>query len=242
MRATRGRSIRTGGRAVNRRAGDHSGTRARAYPVRVSALGEHNLYTTVESHAYRRASVAPQLSITTGSISAREGQPFAVSGTVWDSFGPVPMTLTLRWGDDPDETVALAAGQTTFSVSHTYYVSGPNGVSYFPYYNVPIMLTILITADGRSTPWTSTTVAVADVAPGATLVAPAAVSARRSFESRGARRTAAPAPERAGVAGQVRPGARTSGSWVAPPGASLPVHRGLPAGLRAKARVATLSS
>jgi hypothetical protein len=148
------------------------------YAARVSAFGEHNLVTTADVTASRIVSVAPTVYAEPTQINTKEGQPFTVTGRISDPVAHVPMTLVIRWGDGADETQTIAAGQTTFSATHTLSDSRPAGYSWWQGYSVPLILT---TPDGRSAV-NNFLVNVSNVAPTAALVAPAKITAGQSFD------------------------------------------------------------
>jgi uncharacterized delta-60 repeat protein len=72
--------------------------------------------------------VAPVMSGLAFSASTiNEGQATRLSGSLVDPSWLDTFTLTVIWGDGTSSLVSLAAGATTFSVSHTYADDNPSG-------------------------------------------------------------------------------------------------------------------
>jgi hypothetical protein len=66
---------------------------------------------------------APELSNTTISLPVVAGLSAALQGTIWELDLLDAVTLTVNWGDGATNTYQYTAGQTDFSLTHTYTAS-----------------------------------------------------------------------------------------------------------------------
>ncbi len=113
--------------------------------------------------------VAPTLSnisLTSGTIN--EGGSVTLSGSIMDLGSADSFTLTVDWGDgSPASSTSLAAGKTSFEVSHTYADDDPTGTASDV---IEIGLTLTDDDGGEATDRTSVT--VNNLAPSLTISSP----------------------------------------------------------------------
>jgi hypothetical protein len=79
------------------------------------------------SPAINVRNVAPTLSNLSITSTIDENDVAVLSGDISDPGTLDAFTLVINWGDGPQETVALAAGTTTFSLTHRYLDDDPSG-------------------------------------------------------------------------------------------------------------------
>jgi hypothetical protein len=83
--------------------------------------------------------VAPTISNVSATVIS-EGQSTTLTGAIVDPGVRDTFTLLIDWGDGGTSSVPLAAGATSFSVTHLYVDDDPTGT---PSDNMPIMVTIV---------------------------------------------------------------------------------------------------
>jgi PKD repeat protein len=145
-----------------------SGTASDTYVVTVSVTDDDTGAASA-STAVTVNNVAPTIASLNGATSINENDTFTLSGTFFDPGTQDTFTLAVNWGEGPVQTYLLAAGATSFSVSHQYLDDNPTGTASDVY---PISVTL--TDDDTGTASAGTTVRVNNVAPTITSLSSAA--------------------------------------------------------------------
>jgi PKD repeat protein len=110
------------------------------------------------------ANVAPTLTATTAAPAITENEIVTLTGSFTDPGTLDTYALVVNWGEGPAETMALAAGVRSFSLTHRYLDDNPTGTSWDVY---PI--TVSLTDDDGGSAAASTSTTVSNVAPTAAL-------------------------------------------------------------------------
>jgi PKD domain/RTX calcium-binding nonapeptide repeat (4 copies) len=136
-----------------------TGTASDTHAVAVSVTDD-DTGTASASTSVTVNNVAPTITSLSGVSSINENDTFTLSGTFFDPGTQDTFTLEVNWGEGPAQTYILAAGTTTFSISHQYLDDNPSGTASDVY---PISVTL--TDDDTGTASANTSVTVNNVAP-----------------------------------------------------------------------------
>ena len=127
------------------------------YVVSVRAVDEDGIYAATKTVTV--ANVAPELRELSAAATGEQALAH-LTGTIVEASLADTFTLVVDWGDGATETVALAAGVTTFDVTHRYANDDPSGTPADDY-----LITATVNNDEGAEGAAATTVTVSNTPP-----------------------------------------------------------------------------